>query len=347
MIDSNPRMAKVLPDREIALLIGKAIIGGSQDCIRVNSYEVRLGRKALFDSTGEEVEIAPGSYLEIDPGDLVAVESLEKFDFSADAMRSLSKPNGVFGWITPTTTMMREGFLFASTKVDAGYRGNLNWSIRNSSIKPIRLQYGERIFKLTIMELDADERPQKFYGENEQDRYQDTSGIRESARLIQANIPEKLLVHRTKSKVEPIKQLEQAGHPFNHIGTELRLLHGKWDIVSTSVGAMKTELDALQKSIETKIDAESNSISATISGLPDKIDSKMRSAFADQFGLYFDQRMQTVYGTVLTLVALGAGVYKIIIERTSPQFQSYTLLAIGGLLAVGTFLLRFKSNKTL
>jgi hypothetical protein len=51
MIDSNPRMAKVLPDREIALLIGKAIIGGSQDCIRVNSYEVRLGRKALFDST--------------------------------------------------------------------------------------------------------------------------------------------------------------------------------------------------------------------------------------------------------------------------------------------------------
>jgi deoxycytidine triphosphate deaminase len=339
-------MAKVLPDREIVPLLGKVIIDGSPDCIRVNSYEVRLGRKALFDSTGEEVEIIPGSYLEIDPGDLVAVESLEKFDFTADTLKSLQKPNGVFAWITPTTTMMREGFLFASTKVDAGYRGNLNWSIRNSSIKPIRLQYGERIFKLTIMELDTDERPEKFYGENEQDRYQDTSGIRESARLIQANIPDRLLIHRTKSKVEPIKQLEQAGHPFNHIGTELRLLHGKWDVVSTSVGAMKTELDALQKNIEDKIDTESNSISTTISALPDKIDSKIRSTFSEQFGLYFDQRMQTVYGTVLTLGALGAGVYKLIIERTSPQFQSYVLLSIGGLLAIGTFLLRSRSKKT-
>ncbi len=50
-------MANVLPDREIKALIGKAILGGSADCIRVNSYEVRLGHKARFDSTGEEVEV--------------------------------------------------------------------------------------------------------------------------------------------------------------------------------------------------------------------------------------------------------------------------------------------------
>lgn len=346
MIDSKRHMAKVLPDREIKLLLGKAIIDGAPECIGVNSYEVRLGKKALFYATGEEVSIPPGSYLEIDPGDLVAVESLEKVDFSQNIVKTLDKPHGIFAWITPTTTMMREGFGFASTKVDAGYRGNLNWSIRNNSIKPIRLQQGERIFKLTIMELEAGEEPEKFYGEREQDHYQDTSGIKESARLIQASIPEKLLIRRAKSKVEPITQLEQAGYPFNHIGAELRELYGKLQIVSTEFGAIKEGFENLQKNIEKKIDTESTTLSATISGLPDKLDSKMRSTFAEQFGLYFDQRMQTVYGTVLTLVALGAGVYKLIIERTSPQFQSYALLALGGILALGTFFLRSRPKKT-
>jgi len=170
-------MAKVLPDREIKDLLGTAILGGSADCIRVNSYEVRLGHKARFDSTGEEVEILDGHFLEIEPGDFVSVESLEKFDLSAATTGAVGKGNGIFAWITPTTTMMREGFLFASTKVDAGYKGNLNWGIRNSSIKTVKLQQGEHLFKLTFMELSEGERPDKFYGDDKQDRYQDTSGI--------------------------------------------------------------------------------------------------------------------------------------------------------------------------
>jgi deoxycytidine triphosphate deaminase len=93
----------------------------------VNSYEVRLGHKVRFDSTGEEFDIPDGHYLEIDPGEFVAVESLEKLDFSKQNLRAIGKPNGLFAWITPTTTMMREGFLFASTKVDVGYKGSLNW----------------------------------------------------------------------------------------------------------------------------------------------------------------------------------------------------------------------------
>ncbi len=130
-----PSVANILPDRELRSLLGIAIIDGSQDCIRVNSYEVRLGHKAKFDSTGEEIEIPDGHFLQIEPGDFVSVESLERLDFSRETLKSAGKNCGVFALITPTTTMMREGFLFASTKVDPGYKGKLNWA---SVIVPLR-----------------------------------------------------------------------------------------------------------------------------------------------------------------------------------------------------------------
>ena len=260
-------MAKVLPDREISPLLGKVIINGAPDCVRVSSYEVRLGNRVRFDSTGEEMAIPDGFYLEIDPGDFVSVESLERLDFSKAAIQSAGRSGGLFAWITPTTTMMREGFLFASTKVDMGYKGSLNWGIRNSSIKKIRLKQGERIFKLTIMELDGGEMPERVYGENPQDHYQNTDGIKESARMIQADIPERLLVQKTARKVDPIKQLTQAGHPFNYIGTELIELQGKFEIVSKDVAVIKEGFNTLQESITKKIESETKEISSTISGL--------------------------------------------------------------------------------
>lgn len=332
-------VATILPDREIRALLGTAIINGSPDCIRVNSYEVRLGHKAKFDSTGEEVEIPSGHFLQLEPGDFVSVESLEKLDLSLQTMKAAGKNCGVFGLITPTTTMMREGFLFASTKVDAGYKGNLNWGIRNSSIKTVKLQQGERLFKLTLLELCESEMPDKFYGESSEDHYQDTAGIKESARLIPADIPERLIVKRSERKIDPIKQLSQAGHPFNYIGTELIELQGKWEIVSRDVGIVKEGFAALQNAIGTKIEAETGTLAKSISDLGDKIDSKISKSFAEQFNLYFDQRMQRVLGIIATLVTFGAALYKAVIQPASPKMQVVGLLGLGVILFIATLLL--------
>jgi|SRR5208282_2544533 deoxycytidine triphosphate deaminase len=328
-------MANVLPDREIKALLGKVILGGSAECIRVNSYEVRLGHKARFDSTGEDVEIPDGNFLEIEPGDFITVESLEKFDLSAETAKTIGKGNGIFAWITPTTTMMREGFLFASTKVDAGYKGNLNWGIRNSSIKIVKLQQGEHLFKLTFMELSEGERPDKFYGDDKQDRYQDTSGIRESVRLIPADIPDRLVVRRSQRKIDPIKQLTQAGYPFNHIGTELIAIQGQFKIVSEDVALVKNGFDGLEK----KIEAETKSLSGSIAGLGDQLENKVRKVFGEQFGLYFDQRMMRVYGTVATIVSLCLALYKLLIQSVPSRIQGYVLLGAGVILWTGTALL--------
>ncbi len=340
MVDSVPPMARILPDREITSLLGKAILNGSEECVRVNSYEVRLGHKVRFDSTGEELEIPADHYLEIDPGEFVTVESLESLDFTKG-----TNGIGLFAWITPTTTMMREGFLFASTKVDVGYKGSLNWGIRNSSIKTVRLRQGERLFKLTISELDKGELPDKVYGESAIDHYQGTSGIKESARMIQADIPERLLVHRTHRKVEPIKQLTQAGYPFNHIGTELVDIQGKFEIVSKDVALLKSEFANLQKNIEKKIDDETGELSNTIAGLPDKIEAKMRSTFGEQFGLYFDQRMLRVYGGSLALGTFGVGAYKVIVGSTAAPVQGWVFFVLAGIFALATVVLTRNPKK--
>jgi deoxycytidine triphosphate deaminase len=339
-------MANVLPDREIKALLGKAIIGGSPDCIRINSYEVRLGHKARFDSTGEQVEIPDGNFLEIEPGDFVAVESLEGFDLSAETTKALGKANGIFAWITPTTTMMREGFLFASTKVDAGYKGNLNWGIRNSSVKTVKLQQGEHLFKLTFIELTAGEKPDRFYGEDKSDHYQGTAGIKESARMIPADIPDRMVVRRSQRKLDPIKQLTQAGYPFNHIGTELIELQGKFEVVSKDVALVKNGFENLQKVLGEKIEKETGTLSQSINNLGEKIDGKISKTFSEQFGLYFDQRMQRVIGILASLGAFALALYKGVIQPASPKMQVLGLLGFGVLVLAATFLLTRSSRKT-
>lgn len=77
MVHSSVVVARILPDREIQSLLGTVISGGAPECVRVNSYEVRLGHAAKFDSTGEEVSIPDGHYLEIEPGDLSRWKALK------------------------------------------------------------------------------------------------------------------------------------------------------------------------------------------------------------------------------------------------------------------------------
>ena len=85
-------MPKILPDREIRKLLDKIIIGSSPQSVGPNSYELRLGNKVKFDSTGEELDIPEGHFVEIPPGDFVTISSLERLDFGRDTVTSCSAP---------------------------------------------------------------------------------------------------------------------------------------------------------------------------------------------------------------------------------------------------------------
>jgi len=335
-------MARILPDREIRPLLERVIIGASAECVRSNSYELRLGRKVKFDSTGEETEIPEGHFLEIQPGDFVTVSSLEKLNFTREALDLRGKKINLMGLITPTTTMMREGFLFTTTKVDPGFRGVLNWGIRNSSIKAVRLRHGERLFKLTLYELGEDEIPDKLYGEDQKDYYQDSEGITPSARMIPADISEKLIVRRTERKIDPTKQLLEAGPPFSHIGTELITLHGKFEVVSKDVVALKQAFEKMQTSLEGKIETETTTLSTKLADLSDSLGDRMKRFFTEQFEAFFDRKMYRVYGTLVTIAAFGFATYNFVLKSAPSIYQAWIFLGIGFLALLFTLLLTRK-----
>jgi hypothetical protein len=156
--------------------------------------------------------------------------------------------------ITPTTTMMREGAMNVATKVDAGFVGQLNWGLRNNSYKDLILQHGESIFKLTLLLLRGDEVPEKAYGDRDSDKYQHTEGIKLSGRRLPADIPKSKLIGSSITKLDPKKQLREAGYPFDHIGSELIQLDGKFEMVSRDVASLTQKIESETKSVVDKID---------------------------------------------------------------------------------------------
>jgi len=247
-------MAKILPDRDIHRLLGTVILNAEKDRINPNGIEIRLGKHVLFQSTDEERELAPGMYLKVLPGESVIISSFEDFVFTREAIHKVFPGCDLMALITPTTTMMREGIMQSTTKVDSGWSGTLNWGLCNSSIRDFILGYGEPIFKLTLFLLEAGEIPELPYGAREDDRYQNTQGIARSSRKIPASIQKKNLVGSSVDKLDPAKQLREAGYPFSHISTELTDLHGKFEVVSKDVLLLKDTIADEAKKLSEKVD---------------------------------------------------------------------------------------------
>ncbi len=329
-------MAQILSDRQLARLLNTCILNASAESIKSNSYELRLGNHVRFMSTAEEKEVLQGQFVEIPPGEFVTISSLERIDFRKDTVSQVLADSMLMGLITPTTTMMREGFLFAATKIDAGFCGVLNWGIRNSTINPIVLKHGEKLFKLTIFKLDEDEIPEVPYGGRETDYYQDAEGITRSARMLPADIPEKLLVQRTERKIDPTRQLQEAGYPFSHIGTELINLQGKFEVVSTDVRLLKDEFQKLDTSLSNKIEKETTTLSGKVNGLGDSLAKKLEELFDKKFGTLFESKMGRIYGMFAALIVYGFGLYQFLLKSTPSSALGYIFVGIGTLVLVFT-----------
>lgn len=276
-------MAKLLADKDIERLIGVAIINAKPERLNPNGIELCLGKSVHFLSTGEEMDLAPGMYLKVSPGETVTITSMESLDFTSAAVKKIFPGHMLMGLITPTTTMMREGISQVTTKVDAGFKGMLNWSLHNGAPKDLILRYGEPIFKLTIFLLETDESPQIPYGERPTDSYQDATGIVRSTRTIPADIPKAKLVSSSFHKLDPKKQLREAGYPFDHIGTELMALDGRIEVVSTDLRAIKDEFRKTTAELAGKIEKETSSLVKQIETQGSHLFEKVESLFNTKF----------------------------------------------------------------
>ncbi len=220
----------------------------------------------------------------------MVISSLEAIDFTAEAVHKVLPNRMLMGFITPTTTIMREGISQVATKIDAGFRGSLNWGLRNGSVKDLIIQYGEPIFKLTILVLEGEERPDFPYGSHPSHRYQDSEGVVRSGRRIPADIPKRKLVASSFGQLDPKKQLREAGYPFDHIGTELTNLHGKFEVVS-DVRIMKDEFQERTQSLAKTIEHETKVLS-------EKIEAGRQSVL-EKVELLFERKVLMMIGIII------------------------------------------------
>jgi deoxycytidine triphosphate deaminase len=273
--------------------------------------EIRLGKHVRFQSTDEERELGTGDYLKVLPGESVTISSYEDFVFTREAINRVFPGCDLVAFITPTTTMMREGIMQSSTKVDSGWNGTLNWGLRNSSIKDFILGFGEPIFKLTIFLLEDGEVPETPYGQRPDDRYQNTQGIARSTRKVPADIPKKQLIGSSVERLDPIKQLREAGYPYSHIGTELADLHGKWEVVSKDVLLLKQTIADEGEKLSKKVDESREAALARVEHLFDRkflgIAGAILGCLSIMFGAVTFLRDHGISGTALGWVALLGG----------------------------------------
>jgi dCTP deaminase len=125
------------------------------------------GREALiFDplegSHGhfEPIELEPGQYFELLPGERVLVSTLER----------VTLPNDVSGVLYPRSSVNRQGLEVELTGIiDAGYSGNLIVPVRNSNVASIVRIYPAQRFcqiELTTLTQAIEPRPSRYHNKD-------------------------------------------------------------------------------------------------------------------------------------------------------------------------------------
>ena len=216
-------MATILNDTELKKLIGTVIKGGDQSCVRPNSYILRLGSDGTFINTEKEFKINDKKGIRLVAGHSVGITALETIDFSQDTVKKIFSECDLHGFISPTTDLSREGINAASTQIDAGYKGTLNWTLANTSGKVAEFVHGEKLFRLTIIRLEKGERPEFPYKGDYQDKKGYVSSKRSSAPrgMKKSDWVEAFKDDGPEGKLEELINL---GYPWNILGTRLKEL---------------------------------------------------------------------------------------------------------------------------
>lgn len=330
----------MLSDRDLKKLISKCILHGSESQLKGNSYELRLGSPVLFQTTQEKLELPAGKYLEIGVGEAVTVASLETIDFREKTVQEIFPESLLMGFVTPTTTMMREGISEVATIVDAGFIGSLNWLLKNDSSKPNIIKHGESLFKITIFKLDESEKPEKIYGDRKKDFYFDKEGIVKSARQLEAQILDEDKVKSSEEKLDPKLRLQEAGGLWSHVSTELVALDGKISEVYKNVLDMKKEFSERTDKLSDKISTESSSITDKLKDLEERLIEYIDGSLA-KFGHIVESKF---LGWLLTSVFAVAAIASIMGDDVSSKMRFAVFVGAAVIIMLVLFIFKFKKR---
>lgn len=239
-------MPTILNDAELKKLLGTVILGGGEDCIRPNSYIVRLGDQGEFINTGKEFTLDDRKKkgIRIPPGHSVGVTAFETIDFRRETVHKLYPGCDLHGLVSPTTDLSREGIVAPTTQVDAGYHGTLNWTLTNTSSEERRFVHRERLFRLTVFKLGPDESPSHLYGGD----YQGQTGYIRSRRQgppVGMKDTEWEDAHVKGGPEDLLENLIRSGYPWNMLGQRLKVIDLQFQSVSQEYSDIVDAISAL------------------------------------------------------------------------------------------------------
>jgi hypothetical protein len=133
-------------------------------------------------------------------------------------------------------------------------------------------------------------------------------------------------------QIDPKTQLREAGYPFDHIGTELTTLHGKFEVVSTDVRMMKEEFSRRTTDLSDKIASETTTLSRKIEETRDGILEKVEALFSKKF--------YAVAGVIIGAISIMYGGVNYL-QKTGLGGNTVAFIAgiLGILIILGTCLL--------
>lgn len=252
-------MATILNDEEIKRLIGKVILEGDPDCIRPNSYILRLGSIGEFLNTRKEFKLGDKKKgVRLPPGHSVALTAHETLDFRRETVHELFPGHDLHGMLSPTTDLSREGIVAPSTQVDAGYHGTLNWTITNSSSDERSFVHKERVYRLLIFKLEKGETPEKVYKGD----YQSQIGYVPSKRRgapVGMKETEWEVAHVKGGPEEILENLIKSGYPWHILGQRLKQIDQQFKTVSDEYSAISDSIFRLTRDINQIRERQSDS----------------------------------------------------------------------------------------
>ena len=299
-------MAELLNDVEIRRILGTVIQDGVEDSVRPNSYVLRLGSAGEFITTGKEFDLGrePNKKkgIKVSPGQSVALTALETIDFTRETVHSVYPDRDLHAFISPTTDLQREGVVAATTQIDAGYRGTLNWTLSNSSSEERRFVYGERLFRLSIFKLAEGERPDSLYA----GAYQDKTGYVRSERSGAPVGMRPTDWEDGTTEAGPAALLDrviQSGFPWNALGTKLKAIDDQFQVVSNEYASIHDSIEHLQGEVG-EIGKEVEQIRTSQGNLTDRI----RQVVREELPAMQDRWLIAMSGVVFVLVGIAISV---------------------------------------
>jgi deoxycytidine triphosphate deaminase/uncharacterized protein YdcH (DUF465 family) len=314
-------MATILNDSEIRSLLGIIIKDGIEENIRPNSYVLRMGNKGEFLDSQKPFELGANSGkkgIRLPPGHSVGVSSIEEIDFSKETVDAIFPGHALHGFLSPTTDMSREGIQIASTQIDAGFHGTLNWTLTNSGAQERGYVYGDAIFRLTIFKLAKDEAPETFYN----GYYQGQKGYARSNRKgapIGMRESEWDAPYTDGGPEELLDRLMKSGYPWQAVATQLRKTDDQFSMVSS-------EYQSINESISEVIN-EQSAIKETIRDVKNEqliIKSSIEGIRGDFNVETFRQSISDVMESTINKT----------VNEKIPEFYNWAIIRLMSVLAV-------------